>query len=206
MICVQGVRAERHTLYQEASAAGGNSCLLQPAEVVLSVCCCGAFVNNNGRTCDPELFHYLFTIALADLLKAYAAQGHQSEVIEIWMGVIEQITSVDLPSSHHASVGEIKGFGGLVDVGTERGVSMALDTLGGAFASNEIQKKHDQPIPGQEFIVHLSSGGAGFCKTTRNAITVQRTKRLRRREMTHLLSTKSVVGSAMQTCHALKGG
>ena len=31
-------------------------------------------------------------------------------------------------------------------------------TVGGAFAGNEIQKKYDQPVPGQQIIVRTSNG------------------------------------------------
>lgn len=35
---------------------------------------------------------------------------------------------------------------------------MAVGAIGGAVAGNEVQKKHDQPIAGQQIIVRLNSG------------------------------------------------
>ena len=35
---------------------------------------------------------------------------------------------------------------------------MVLGTLGGAMMGNDIQKKYDQPEPGQQIIVRLKSG------------------------------------------------
>ena len=35
---------------------------------------------------------------------------------------------------------------------------MVLGTVGGAFAGNEIQKKYDQPVPGQQIIVRTTNG------------------------------------------------
>jgi len=35
---------------------------------------------------------------------------------------------------------------------------MVLGTLGGALTGNEIQKKRDQPEPGQQIIVRVTSG------------------------------------------------
>ena len=35
---------------------------------------------------------------------------------------------------------------------------MVLGTVGGALAGNEIQKQHDQPVPGQQIIVRASNG------------------------------------------------
>jgi outer membrane lipoprotein SlyB len=35
---------------------------------------------------------------------------------------------------------------------------MVLGTIGGAYAGNEIQKKHDQPIPAQQIVVRTTNG------------------------------------------------
>jgi outer membrane lipoprotein SlyB len=79
-------------------------------------------------------------------------------------GVIEQITSVQLPSNHHQGVGAVVGglaglgIGSLIGGGTGRDVAMVAGTIGGAVIGNEVQKKHDQPIPGQQIIVRTASG------------------------------------------------
>ena len=50
------------------------------------------------------------------------------------------------------------GIGSLIGGGTGRDVAMVAGTLGGALFGNEIQKKRDQPEPGQQIIVRLRSG------------------------------------------------
>ncbi len=50
------------------------------------------------------------------------------------------------------------GVGSLIGGGTGRDVAMVLGTVGGAFAGNEIQKKYDQPVPGQQIIVRAGNG------------------------------------------------
>jgi outer membrane lipoprotein SlyB len=84
--------------------------------------------------------------------------------MEIRRGVIEQITSIQLQSNHHAGVGAVVGgvaglgIGSLIGGGNGRDVAMVLGTIGGAFAGNEIQKKNDQPVPGQQIIVRIHNG------------------------------------------------
>lgn len=107
---------------------------------------------------------YLSALALTAILSACASPGEQPGQMEIRSGVIEQITPTQLASNHHAGVGAViggvagLGIGSLIGAGTGRDVAMVLGTVGGAFAGNEIQKKYDQPIPGQQIIVRTGSG------------------------------------------------
>jgi len=97
-------------------------------------------------------------------LSACASPGSQPGEMEIRQGVIEQISSVQLPSNHHQGVGAIVGglaglgIGSLIGGGTGRDVAMVAGTIGGALVGNEVQKKHDQPIPGQQIIVRTARG------------------------------------------------
>ncbi len=97
-------------------------------------------------------------------LAACAAPGPQPGEIEIRRGVIEQITPVQIQSNHHQGVGAViggvagLGIGSLIGGGTGRDVAMVLGTVGGALAGNEIQKKHDQPVSGQQIIVRTQGG------------------------------------------------
>ncbi len=50
------------------------------------------------------------------------------------------------------------GIGSLIGAGTGRDVAMVLGTVGGALVGNEVQKKHDQPIAGQQIIVRTTTG------------------------------------------------
>ena len=83
---------------------------------------------------------------------------------EIRSGVIEQITEVQMPSSHHRGLGAVVGglgglgIGSLIGAGTGRDVAMVLGTLGGAVLGNNVQKKYDQPEQGQQIIVRVTSG------------------------------------------------
>jgi outer membrane lipoprotein SlyB len=98
------------------------------------------------------------------LLVACAAPGPQPGEMEIRRGTIEQITAVQLPSNHHQGVGAVVGglaglgIGSLIGGGTGRDVAMVLGAVGGAVAGNEIQKKHDRPVQGQQNIVRTGSG------------------------------------------------
>ena len=84
--------------------------------------------------------------------------------MEIRSGMIEQITAVQIASNHHTGIGAVAGgaiglgIGSLIGAGTGRDVAMVLGTLGGAYAGNEVQKKNDQPVPGQQIIVRLKDG------------------------------------------------
>jgi outer membrane lipoprotein SlyB len=101
---------------------------------------------------------------LAFVLTAGSASGQQPGELEIRQGVIEQITPTQIQSNQHRGVGAIigglggLGIGSLIGGGTGRDVAMVAGTLGGALFGNEIQKRHDQPVPGQQIIVRVKSG------------------------------------------------
>jgi len=107
---------------------------------------------------------YAFAGLLGVLLMAGQAFGQQPGLEEIRQGVIEQITQLDLPTNHHRGLGAIigglggLGIGSLIGGGTGRDVAMVAGTLGGALLGNDIQKKRDQPEPGQQIIVRLKNG------------------------------------------------
>ena len=111
-----------------------------------------------------QVSSYLSALALALFLTACAVPGQQPGELEIRSGTIEQITLVQLPSNHHAGVGAVVGglaglgIGSLIGGGTGRDVAMVLGTVGGAIAGNEVQKKYDQPVPGQQIIVRTTNG------------------------------------------------
>jgi len=106
----------------------------------------------------------LTAAALIVALAGCATPGPQPGEMEIRRGVIEQITSVQLPTNHHQGVGAVVGglaglgIGSLIGAGTGRDVAMVLGTVGGALVGNEVQKKHDRPVPGQQIIVRTGSG------------------------------------------------
>ena len=103
-----------------------------------------------------------FTLAL--LLSACAAPGPQPGAIEIQGGVIQQISATQIATNHHQGLGAVVGglgglgIGSLIGAGTGRDVAMVVGAIGGAVVGNELQKKHDQPIAGQQIIVRLNSG------------------------------------------------
>ncbi len=113
-----------------------------------------------------RLVSFIVARASAALRAACAAPGPGAGPgeMEIRTGVIEQITAVDLPSNYHAGIGAVVGglaglgLGSLIGNGTGRDVAMVLGTVGGALAGNEVQKKYDQPTPGQQIIVRTGNG------------------------------------------------
>jgi len=111
-----------------------------------------------------RLSSYAFATVLALMLSAGHAFGQQPGETEIRQGVIEQITQMDIPTNQHRGLGAIigglggLGIGSLIGGGTGRDVAMVAGTLGGALLGNDIQKKRDQPEPGQQIIVRLRSG------------------------------------------------
>ena len=111
-----------------------------------------------------RLSSFAFATVLAMMLTAGQAFGQQPGEQEIRQGVIEQITQMDLPTNQHRGLGAIigglggLGIGSLIGGGTGRDVAMVAGTLGGALLGNEVQKRRDQPEPGQQIIVRLRSG------------------------------------------------
>ena len=111
-----------------------------------------------------RLSSFAFATVLALMLTAGQAFGQQPGEQEIRQGVIEQITQMDLPTNQHRGLGAIigglggLGIGSLIGGGTGRDVAMVAGTLGGALLGNEVQKRRDQPEPGQQIIVRLRSG------------------------------------------------
>jgi len=108
-----------------------------------------------------------FVSALLVLVAAFvapAALAQQPGEMEVRQGVIEQITDTQLPTNHHRGLGAIVGglgglgIGSLIGGGTGRDVAMVAGTLGGALLGNNVQKRYDQPIPGQQIIVRMKSG------------------------------------------------
>lgn len=97
-------------------------------------------------------------------LVACAGVGTQTGETEIRSGVIEQITDVEIKSNHHKGVGAVVGgiaglgLGSLIGGGTGRDVAMVVGALGGALAGNEVQKKYDKPVSGQQIIVRTTNG------------------------------------------------
>ena len=51
-----------------------------------------------------------------------------------------------------------KRIDSLIGAGTGRDVAMVLGTVGGALAGNEVQKRHDRPVAGEQIIVRTGSG------------------------------------------------
>lgn len=111
-----------------------------------------------------RIARYLAALALAVVLAACATPGTQTGELEIRAGVIEEINTVQLQGNHPTGVGAVVGgvaglgIGSLIGGGTGRDVAMVLGAVGGAFAGNEVQKKYDQPQPGQQIIVRTSNG------------------------------------------------
>jgi outer membrane lipoprotein SlyB len=107
---------------------------------------------------------FILAALAAFALTAGQAGAQQPGTMEIRQGVIEQITLTQIQSNHHQGIGAIVGglgglgIGSLIGAGTGRDVAMVVGALGGAFAGNEIQKKHDQPVPAQQIIVRLKNG------------------------------------------------
>ena len=107
---------------------------------------------------------YTIVGMLALALAAGRASAQSPGEMEIRQGVIEQITITQIQSNHHQGIGAIVGglgglgIGSLIGGGTGRDVAMVLGTIGGAIAGNQIQKRYDQPVQGQQIIVRTSYG------------------------------------------------
>ncbi len=124
-----------------------------------------ASVNGNEETWVERRMHSFVSAAILVLgLTFGAAASAQTGEREIRSGVIEQITEVQMPSNHHRGVGAVVGglaglgIGSLIGGGTGRDVAMVLGTLGGAVTGNESRRSSDQPVPGQQIIVRVTSG------------------------------------------------
>ena len=111
-----------------------------------------------------KITSYLSAFALGLVLTACAVPGTQQGELEVRSGVIEQINPVQIESAHQSGVGAVVGgiaglgLGSLIGGGTGRDVAMVLGTVGGAYAGNEVQKKYDKPVQGQQIIVRAGNG------------------------------------------------
>ena len=111
-----------------------------------------------------RLFYWIMSSLIVVTLVACAGVGTQTGETEIRSGVIEQITAVEIQSNHHKGVGAVVGgiaglgLGSLIGGGTGHDVAMVVGALGGALAGNEVQKKYDKPVAGQQIIVRTASG------------------------------------------------
>ena len=111
----------------------------------------------------PVSLRLALSAFLLVLATGCAAPGAQPGAMEVRQGTIEQITPIQLASSHHTGIGAViggvagLGVGSLIGGGTGRDVAMVLGTVGGALAGNEVQKKYDQPVAGQQVIVRTGS-------------------------------------------------
>jgi outer membrane lipoprotein SlyB len=101
---------------------------------------------------------------LLALLTACATPGGGAGESEIRSGTVEHIYPTQIANSHQTGIGAIVGgvvglgLGSLIGNGSGRDVAMVLGTIGGAYAGNEMQKKHDQPVAGQQIVVRLTNG------------------------------------------------
>ena len=104
------------------------------------------------------------TLVIALIVSACATPGPQPGAIEIRSGVVEQITPTQIATDQHQGLGAIVGglgglgIGSLIGAGTGRDVAMVVGAIGGAVIGNEVQKKHDKPIAGQQIIMRVNSG------------------------------------------------
>lgn len=110
----------------------------------------------------PTAIKTLIISTLVALLTACATPGGGES--EIRSGTVEQIYPTQIAHSHQTGIGAVVGgvvglgLGSLIGNGSGRDVAMVLGTIGGAYAGNEMQKKHDQPIAGQQIVVRLANG------------------------------------------------
>lgn len=107
---------------------------------------------------------HTFAALLGFMLTMGQAFGQEPGAMEVRQGVIEQITLVQLQTNHHRGIGAIVGglgglgIGSLIGGGTGRDVAMVAGALGGALIGNNVQKRYDQPVEGQQIIVRVTSG------------------------------------------------
>ena len=111
-----------------------------------------------------KLNAFLCAFALALGLAACATPGPQSGEMEVRQGVVEQISPAQIDSDHHKGVGAVVGgvagvgLGSLIGAGTGRDVAMVLGAVGGAIAGNQVQKKYDKPVAGEQIVVRTANG------------------------------------------------
>ena len=116
------------------------------------------------KTTSNRTISCVMSVLLVSMLFACASVGTQTGATEVRSGTVEQITEVEIKSNHHVGVGAVVGgvaglgLGSLIGGGSGRDVAMVAGAVGGALAGNEVQKKHDKPIPGQQIIVRTTSG------------------------------------------------
>lgn len=113
------------------------------------------------------MLHALKSLAAATLLAlvaACAAPGGGPGEAEIRAGTVEHIYPAQIANTHQTGIGAVVGgvvglgLGSLIGGGNGRDVAMVLGTIGGAYVGNEMQKKHDQPIAGQQIVVRTGNG------------------------------------------------
>jgi len=106
-------------------------------------------------------------LALLTLLVAACqttTPGSMQGAVEVRSGVVEQITDVQISNTKTRGVGAViggalgLGVGSLIGGGTGRDVAMVLGTIGGAVTGNTVQRRNQQPTPGQDIIVRLTNG------------------------------------------------
>ncbi|HKD75253.1 MAG TPA: glycine zipper 2TM domain-containing protein [Ktedonobacterales bacterium] len=113
---------------------------------------------------SSSTFVTLMTSLIGFMFAYGPACAQQSSEQEVRQGVIEQITEMQLPTNQHRGLGAIigglggLGIGSLIGAGTGRDVAMVAGALGGALLGNNVQKRYDQPVQGQQIIVRVTSG------------------------------------------------
>jgi outer membrane lipoprotein SlyB len=104
------------------------------------------------------------SMLLSLMLTACATPATQVGAMEIRSGVIQSIVPTEIQTSHHQGVGAILGalggaaLGSLIGQGTGRDLAMVAGAVGGGYLGNEEQKKHNQPLAGQQIIVRMNNG------------------------------------------------
>ena len=111
---------------------------------------------------STRLISRLIAVTLALVMAACATP--EPAPVEIRQGVIEQITPTQIASNQHQGVGAVVGglagvgIGSLIGGGTGRDVAMVAGAVGGALIGNQVQKRNEQPVAGQQIIVRTKSG------------------------------------------------